>query len=70
MYCAAGLFVNIEYVHLGSSPDGMFAYDCFGEGLIEIKCLYKHRTVHPLSVTNDKDFACKLMSKERNVFVT
>ena len=64
MYCAAGLFVNIEYAHLGASPDGVIACDCCGEGLIEIKCLYKHRTVHPLSVTNDKDFCLQVNEQE------
>ena len=51
----AGLHVNPKYPHLGASPDGLISCSCCGEGLIEIKCPYKHRYVHPNSV-NDRKF--------------
>ena len=60
IYRAAGLFVDVENVHLGASPDGLVTCDCCGEGLIEIKCPYKYRTVHPSTVTNDKDFCLQV----------
>ena len=51
----AGLFVNTALPHLGASPDGLVSCRCCGDGLIEIKCPYKHRDKNPAEV-NDKDF--------------
>ena len=47
---ASRLHVNPKLPHLGSSPDGLISCDCCGEGLIEIKCSYKHRDKHPHEV--------------------
>ena len=55
---AAGLHVTPRYPHLGATPDGMINCDCCGEGVIEIKCPYKHRDKHPHDVT-DPQFCLK-----------
>ena len=51
---ASGLHVNPKFPHLGASPlespDGLISCDCYGDGLIEIKCPYKHRDKHPHEV--------------------
>lgn len=51
----AGLFVNKDFPHLGASPDGLVTCSCCGDGLIEIKCPYKHRDKDPTTVI-DRDF--------------
>ena len=51
----AGLFVNPNFPHLGASPDGIISCQCCGDGLVEIKCPYKHRDQCPIDVI-DKDF--------------
>lgn len=33
-----GLCVNNVYPHIGASPDGVWACDCCGKGILEIKC--------------------------------
>lgn len=50
-----GLTVNTKYSHLGASPDIVASCACRGVGLLEIKCPYKYRDVHPLEVVN-QDF--------------
>ena len=57
-YLAAGLHVNPNFPHLGATPDGIIKCDCCGEGLIEIKCPYKHRDKHPHHV-DDTHFYLK-----------
>ena len=42
-YRSAGFHVNVQYPHLGASPDGVIECECCGTGLIEIKCPYKYR---------------------------
>ena len=42
---SSGLRVNPRYPHLGVTPDGIVKCDCCGNGLIEIKCPYKHNKV-------------------------
>ena len=39
----SGLFLPSEYPHLGATPDGSVSYDCYGEGRVEVKCLYKYK---------------------------
>lgn len=51
----AGLFINKIMPHLGASPDGLVSCRCCGDGLIEIKCPFKHRYKNPVIVT-DKQF--------------
>ena len=51
-YSAAGLHVNPSYPHLGATPDGIINCDCCGDGVIEIKCPYKHRDKHPHHVAD------------------
>ena len=46
-YSASGLHINPKFPHLGASPDGLISCDCCGEGLLEIKCPYKHHDNHP-----------------------
>ena len=42
-YRSAGFHVNVQYPHLGATPDGVIECECCGTGLIEIKCPYKYR---------------------------
>ena len=49
----AGLFINTTFPHLGASPDGLVSCRCCGNGLIEIKCPYKHRDKHPTAVIDN-----------------
>ena len=39
---SSGLHVNPRYPHLGATPDRIVKCDCCENGLIEIKCPYKH----------------------------
>ena len=43
----AGLVVNPLFPHLGASPDGFVCCDCCGKGLLEIKCPFSGRDIHP-----------------------
>ena len=54
-YRSAGFHVNIQYPHLGATPDGVIECECCGAGIIEIKCPYKYRQ-HKLSDINDRSF--------------
>ena len=38
--------MNSSYPHLGATPDRIINCDCCGDGVIEIKCPYKHRDKH------------------------
>jgi hypothetical protein len=51
---AAGLFLNPNFPHLGATPDGLVSCECCGEGIIEIKCPYKHRHKSPRDVTDQR----------------
>ena len=53
---SAGLCVNTAYAYLGASPDGIVNCLCCGEGLLEIKCPFKHRNVDPVNITDDTFF--------------
>ena len=53
-YTSSGLRVNPKYPHLGATPDGIVKCDCCGNGLIEIKCPYKHKQSHPHNVVESK----------------
>ena len=50
--------------HLGTTPDGLISCKCCGDGLLEIKCPYKYRDVHPCSVV-DKDFCLQPNDKRQ-----
>jgi len=39
-----------EGIYLAASPDGIISCTCCGEGLLEIKCPYKHRNTPPSEV--------------------
>ena len=41
-----GLCVNANFPCLGASPDGIVKCKCHKVGLLEIKCPYKHKTLH------------------------
>ena len=43
---AIRLHVHLSYPHLGATPDGEIQCDCCGEGVLEIKCHFKHRDKH------------------------
>ena len=53
-----GLHINPAYPHLGATPDGLISCDCCGKGVVEIKCPFKHRNVHPHNV-EDRSFCLK-----------
>ena len=36
----AGLFINQERSHIGTSPDAIIIRDCCGQGTVEVKCPY------------------------------
>ncbi len=63
-----GLIVNQNYPHLGSSPDGLLSCSCgrseCGEGVLEIKCPYTLRHVHPMEAAKDKSFFCELVNNK------
>ena len=48
----ADLTVNPDHPRLGASPDGTVSCACCGDGLLEIKCPYKHQDQHPHQVTD------------------
>ena len=52
-----GLYINPKWPFIGASPDGIVKCDCCAEGVVEIKCPYKHRenTIEYAAV-NDKQF--------------
>ena len=54
----AELTVHPDYPHLGASPDGLISCSCCGDGLVEIKCPYKHRDEHPHQVHDPKFCLC------------
>ena len=54
-YFDSGLHVNLNFPHLGATPDGIISCDCCGKGFIEIKCPFKHRDKHPHEIPN-RDF--------------
>ena len=39
---STGLHINAKYGHLGASPDDIIVCDCYGKGLLEIKCIHKY----------------------------
>ena len=46
----SGLCLHADYPFLGASPDGVTNCQCCGEGLLEIKCTFKYRHVHPNTI--------------------
>ena len=40
---SAGLRINFEQPYLAASPDGIFYCQCHGDGVVEVKCPFKHR---------------------------
>ncbi|KAL5010353.1 hypothetical protein ScPMuIL_012658 [Solemya velum] len=61
-----GLIVHPTYPHLGSSPDALlFCEHCdIHEGVLEIKCPYKWRTVTPFEAAKDKTFCCEIIGNK------
>ena len=53
-FMPTGLYVNPGCPYLGATPDGLVSYDCCDEGIIEIKCPYKHRDTHPKDVADPR----------------
>ena len=46
----SGLVINSAFPYLGAMPDGVITCNCFGVGLVEIKCPYKYKDVHPTAL--------------------
>lgn len=58
--CAlTGLHVNPCYPHLGATPDGLIECDCCGEGVLEVKCPFKHRDKHPHDAVVDLQYCLR-----------
>ena len=57
MVTRAGFAILKDQPFLGASPDGKVFCTCCGEGILEVKCPYRHRmkTVQQ-AVADDKDF--------------
>ena len=55
----SGLWINPLYPHLGASPDGITRCDCCGEGILEIKCPFSAKEVHP---DNLKSHTCAFIT--------
>lgn len=36
----AGLFISQERPYIGASPDAIVMCDCYGQGVVEVKCPY------------------------------
>ena len=60
---AAGLVVNPKYPYLGATPDGWVGCDCCGRGIVEIKCPYTYRSMHPDAI-NDSTFYLQRFSDQ------
>ena len=43
----AGLVINPQYPHLGTTPDGFVTCTCCRDGLVEIKCPFSGKDSHP-----------------------
>lgn len=70
----AGLIVHTDYPHLGASPDGLIACSCCGDGLLEIKCPFKHREQHPDQVVDSsfclhKIESTTMLKRSHNYFI-
>ena len=60
--CSAGFVVSEEHPFLGASPDA-YVFDPSSPnqfGLVEVKCPYKYRDLHPEDAAQQTDFCCKL----------
>ena len=49
---SAGLVINPLYPHLGASPDGFTQCECCGKGVLEIKCPFSSKDLHPDAMKN------------------
>ena len=56
---ATGLHVNPCYPHLGATSDGMIECDFCGEGVLEVKCPFKHRDKHTHDAVVDSKFCLR-----------
>ena len=51
------MYINPKWPFIGASPDGIVKCDCCAEGVVEIKCPYKHReSTIEYAAVNDKQF--------------
>ena len=66
-YSATGLHLNPSFPHLGASPDGLINCECYGTGIIEIKCPFKHRDKSPQDV-QDPHFTYSQMKRGNCTF--
>ncbi len=56
----SGLCVDVNYPHLGASPDGLVSCECCGEGLVEIKCPFAARLKTPFDACSETKFPCTI----------
>ena len=49
---AAGLLISSAHPFIAASPGGLVSCSYCGEGLLEIKCPYKHKDIHPTIISN------------------
>ncbi len=54
----SGFFLYTKCHFMGASPDGIVSCKCHENRLLEIKCPYKYRSLHPLEAAklNDKNY--------------
>ena len=52
-----GLIINTIYPHLGANPDGIINCKCCGEGLLEIKCQFSVKDLHPARQADKVNFS-------------
>ena len=57
-----GFIINEHYPHLGATPDGLvYCPHCKPyHGIIEVKCPYSLRDLHPLEAAKHSNFFCEL----------
>lgn len=48
-----GLMISPTFPFLGCSPDGLFECDCHPPMLVEVKCLYSLKDVHPANLVQE-----------------
>ena len=51
---AAGLVVNTLFTHCEASPDGFVDCSCCGKGLVEIKCPFTAKDLHPDAIREEQ----------------
>ena len=45
-----GLIIDENYPLIAASPNALITCDCCPDGVLQVKCTYKHRNTHPLDI--------------------